>query len=201
MKDEKVIELLLRKGVAMSDTQAQRTVHHIRESVIPLSLQIFTALFIINGLYAVILATFLLEGTAISTNPEISIVFLWVLHSVSFVLQVIAVLRLTLTWATTNYYVTGKHLIRTKGIMIADEDVYDLNSLRSVHIHESWLGRLFNFGDIHLLVAASGYREEVKIDGIANPREYERYFRNHLQDAKQPVTNDEIEIHNPPRIE
>ncbi|HEY1074708.1 MAG TPA: PH domain-containing protein [Patescibacteria group bacterium] len=183
----------------MYSPDGTRTIHHIRESVIPISLQLITGLFLINGLYAVILAYLLLpEINVVQNEPVLSIAFLLACHAIAFILQVVVSLKLLLPWIGRNYYIAGNHLIRTQGVIVADEDVFDLHSLRSVHIHENWLGRLLNYGDIHILVAASGYRAEVIINAITNPREYERIFRKFLEGSDQPLVQDEIVIDSVP---
>lgn len=179
----------------MPNQLSPQPIHHVRESVIPLSIQIFSALLIINSLYAGFLILLFLDTSIIINNVVPSLGFLWFMHVVAFVLQIIAVLKITLSWAVRNYYIAGHHLVETQGIVQADEDIIDLHNLRTVHVHQNWLGRLFNYGDIHITVAASGYRAEIKIDGITNPEQYQRIFRSFLEDSNQPSSHDEIDIH------
>jgi uncharacterized membrane protein YdbT with pleckstrin-like domain len=90
------------------------------------------------------------------------------------------VMAIVLKWVSTHYYLDEHHLIIYKGILRIEEHVYELQSIRSVDHSESWLGKLVNYGDIALVFGASGYKEDIVLRGITDPKKYERIFSSFL---------------------
>ncbi len=160
--------------------------HHIRGSVILLAIRVGGVLLITGLMYALFLLIFIFGGLG-EAEPRFILFLLWGLHTVKFVAELYTVLFLVVHWATTSYYVSEHHLTRYQGIMKVDEHVYDLRAARSVDVYESWLGRLLHFGDIHMVIADSGYREDVWLRGIADARKYEHVFRGFLEPDPQNV--------------
>lgn len=112
-------------------------------------------------------------------------------HHVAFVLlgleiikiltQVFLILNVTLSWANNAYYINGKHLVKRTGIINIKEDMYEFDTVRSMTVDQSWLGRIFHYGDITLKTSASGgYQVIVTIAGIQNPQKYEQMIKQCL---------------------
>lgn len=86
--------------------------------------------------------------------------------------------QLVIYWANNTYYFTGKHIIKRSGILNIKEEVYHYDNIRSIAINQSWLGKLFHYGDIYLKVSASGgYQDDVWLTGIENPHKYESMLK------------------------
>lgn len=88
--------------------------------------------------------------------------------------QLYLIANVTLSWANNTYVLTGQHIIKKTGIFRIQEDVFHFANIRSISIQQSFLGKVFNYGDIILKTSASGgYQGDVVMSGIANPKKYE----------------------------
>lgn len=156
------------------------SLHHIRLSSLFLAIRVFSVLFIAESVYGILLIYFLLAGLS-SEFQSLMLLFLWIVQIAIFVLELVLITLVILLWATTIYYLSDHHLVRFRGILRVDEDIYELQSLRSVKLHENWVGKLFNFGDLQLTFGASGYHEDLWLKGIVEPKKYERILRGFLE--------------------
>ncbi len=102
-------------------------------------------------------------------------------HLIKNVLEISFILYLTLSWANNMYLLTGKHLIRRRGIFGTQEDIFHFDNIRSISIYQSFLGKLFNYGDITLKTSASGgYQGDVIISEVSNPQKYEEILKGYF---------------------
>jgi uncharacterized membrane protein YdbT with pleckstrin-like domain len=174
----------------------QKSYHHIRGSVILLALRIFFSLFVVDTVYAALLVLFLFTNYATEYHAYVFLL-LWLLHTAKFVLQAYVLLFLVIRWATITYYIHDHQLIRYQGAYQPDETIFELDFIKSVDLNESWLGRLLNYGNIILVVSSSGYRQDVRLEGIADPQKYERIFRDYMETAERPSTKEEPPLETP----
>lgn len=151
--------------------------HHVRLSIVPLALQLFFILFLMDTLYVLALWIFYVNGTIDAT---VAVGVLWILHTLNFLVTAALSLGRVLTWATTIYYTDEHHLTLYTGIFTSDERVFEMRSLRAVNRHQGWFGKICNYGDLLMVFGASGYREEVWLRGIRDPHHYERVFSSYL---------------------
>jgi uncharacterized membrane protein YdbT with pleckstrin-like domain len=117
---------------------------------------------------------------ALTTESLTLLSFLWVLEAIKFFALTFLVLKLILGWATTAHYLGPHQMIKYTGILQRDERIYELRSIRSVNRHQNWLGRLCNYGDLLMVIGASGYKDEIWIRGVVTPKKYERIFTTYL---------------------
>lgn len=158
--------------------ELQISQHHISNSAAWLLIRIFAGLFLLETAYVVFL---LLSLSPVGSEyHDLSIKLLWLLQTIKFALEIGLVLSLVSAWAGVNYYISQDQLIKYAGLSRRDESVYDLKILKLVELHQGWLGRFFNYGDIKLLFSSSGFNETIWLRGIYNPKKYERVFRNQL---------------------
>lgn len=160
----------------------QTSMHHIRGSVILLSLRVFSVLFFVDTIYALILFFALNIGIG-SDYYAYVVAALWLFHTIKFIFVLYYIFNSVLPWATTYYYVSDHHLIRYRGVAKLDEKIYELTKLREVDLKESWLGKILDYGTIHGVVSASGYNDEFTLFGVANAKKYERILRGYLAQA------------------
>lgn len=156
--------------------------HHIQDSIILLTVKIVLTIFFIETIYALLLAFFLFSRAGADYHDFV-FAFLWLIHTAKFFLTVYAVLMTITPWATINYYISDNQLIKYKGLIQVDVSIYELGKIRSITLHQSWLGRLLNYGDLKIVIAASGYHEEVALNAIDNPKKYERILKEYLASA------------------
>ena len=89
-------------------------------------------------------------------------------------LQVGLVLNVVLSWAGNSHHLTGQHIVKRTGIFNVNEEIYHYENIRSISINQSFLGKLFSYGDITLKTSASGgYQGDIVIVGVNNPKKYE----------------------------
>lgn len=147
----------------------------IRGSIVVLALKLLVALLLFDLLYS---------GLYIGANILFQLPFDWHHHlSITLVilqfgkilLQVYLVIFLVITWASSSYLLTKKHLIRLTGLLNTKEDVFHFDNIRSISVTQSLFGKLFNYGDITLKTSASGgYQADFVLSGIHNPEKYKK---------------------------
>jgi membrane protein YdbS with pleckstrin-like domain len=108
--------------------------------------------------------------------------------------KIILTFYLILQWLNEYYEITANEIIYRRGIIWRKEDVYDFMHIRSIGIHQSFLGRIFNFGTLD--VFDRGVYKYYYLRFIHNPRRYfellhtlvpdadveKNVFREHLRD-------------------
>lgn len=160
--------------------------HHVRESVTLLALRVFVPIFLLETIFGILLWV-LFTGQINSTsflaeNLSLHFTFAIILisHLIVTIYLIILLVRLIISWAMTEYYLTEKELIILHGIMKQHESIYDLSHTRTIKLHQSWLGKIFNYGSIEVTLAGSGYHETAWLRGIIEPKQYEELLRQHI---------------------
>jgi len=111
------------------------------------------------------------------------------------IVKIILTFYLILQWLNEYYEITPNEIIYRRGIIWRKEDVYDFVHIRSIGIHQSFLGRIFNFGTLE--VFDRGVYKYYYLRFIHNPRRYfellhtlvpdadieKNVFREHLRDT------------------
>ena len=143
-------------------------------------------MFLIDTLYAILLMAIIFGGIN-QVYFQSTVTVLSILHFAKFFIEGVLVLRIVAEALTTQYYITETELISVVGIFNQHEKVYDLTKLRTIEVHESWLGRNLQYGDIHLIIASSGLSENIWLRGIRNAHQYERLIRQVTLDQNQTV--------------
>ena len=108
---------------------------------------------------------------------------IFVLEILKILTQFFLIFNITLAWANNVFYINGqgKHLIKRTGIISVKEDVYEFDTVRSLTVDQSWIGRIFHFGNVTLKTSASGgYQAILTIAGIQNPQKYEQMIKECL---------------------
>jgi len=167
-----------------TDPLTLRSSHHFHRSQYLLAIHIFVGLAVSAVLAAALIlySHTVLEGSA-------RLIFTLFGAAVVFVIQIILVLYTVLRWANTDYYISNHHLVCYQGIWTRDENIYELQSLRTVEMKESLFGRWFHYGDVYLVFSASGYRDEIWLTGIGNAKAYVRALRAYIGDDTSPNVN------------
>lgn len=157
----------------------------IRGSMAILIAKLLTTLFIFELLFgAVYYLLFLILGIPISSGPHHHVALaILVIETFKIVFQGFLVLRIALSWATYSYFIDGtrRHLVKRSGIIYTREDIFEFNTVRSISVYQSWLGRLLRYGDVTLKTSASGgYQAILTIAGIHDPKKYEKMIKECL---------------------
>lgn len=106
---------------------------------------------------------------------------LFIVQAIKIVFELYLIANVTLSWANNTYLIAGKHIIRRTGILHVEEDVFHFDNIRSISINQSFLGKIFNYGDITLKTSASGgYQGDVVMVGVTNPKKYEEILNHYF---------------------
>lgn len=130
-----------------------------------------------------------------SILPEIAIILLmiigisvsiisfkesWIwLFALLLLLPVISIIRDTLIWVNHMYVITNHRIIQVSGIINKDVTDSSLEKVNDVKLVQSFWGRLFGYGNIHIMTAS-----ELGVNlfsRIANPVK----FKTTMLDAKE----------------
>jgi len=166
----------------MSDSLSKQSIHHLRLSIPRLILLMFAAF----SIYVLALGTGLLVfGGTFSLLPSDNF-GLWFFVSFASLILFLVNVRQVLDWATVVYYIRNDHqLVRIRGIFDREEASWELRSLKTVKLHQNWIGHLFGFGDLAVTFSSSGYREDVVLHGIAQATSCEHIFHEYLAEATE----------------
>jgi uncharacterized membrane protein YdbT with pleckstrin-like domain len=153
--------------------------HHVLDSVVLVLLRIFWFCFFVETVYAVILL-FLISSSVGENYAFGSLTFLWIVHTLKFILEIYVLLRIVAEALTTQYYINDNKLIKYEGIFDQTESMHDLTLLKNIEVEQTWTGRHFHYGNLHITLASSGFKEEVILRGVNDPRKYERIFQTFI---------------------
>lgn len=148
--------------------------HHIQESGSVLALRMILAIFLADVLYLVV--GIILFGNVLPVGVGMRVSLITALTCIKILFQSIFIVAIIVKKSSNNYYITDKQLIIHRGVVERDEKVYDIEHIRAVKRHESWLGKLLGYGDITVYIAESTFREDVVLNNIVKPKKYEQVF-------------------------
>jgi predicted membrane protein len=175
----------------MANLDAPKSSHHIRGSVLLLVLRIAGLLFLIETIFALFIWIALSSNIAQSYYNIVLSTLLFG-HTVKFVFELGAIGAAIFPWAVTQYYLSQHQLIKYVGFLHSDEKFYELGDVRSIELRQSWLGKIVNYGTITINFSSSGFHEIVHMNGIYDPKKYERILRQYLvQDSTLPSEEEE----------
>ena len=77
-----------------------------------------------------------------------------------------------LSWRSHMYVITNRRIIQLSGVI--NKDVLDsaIGKITDLRTHQSWVGRMFGFGDIEVLTASESGKNEIRM--IAQPLAFKR---------------------------
>ena len=85
---------------------------------------------------------------------------------------------LVMNWMSNTYILNSKHVVKKHGIFSNGEEIYRFDTVRSISIQQSFMGKFFNYGSILLKTSASGgYQGDIEISEIDNPKNYEEQLK------------------------
>jgi hypothetical protein len=104
---------------------------------------------------------------------------LTLLHNITLILLTLVkeglLLFVILQWLNEYYEITPNKLIHKRGIFFKKKEEFTFVHLMSIDLHQTFWGRLLNYGDIHLFDRY--IEQEVQMYFIHNPRRYFEILR------------------------
>ena len=151
---------------------------YIRGSVILLFLKIVLLILLFDTFY--LSATILLNLTfniPFEWHHHISLGLLMTL-GVQIFIKSIFMFYLVLNWMSNTYILNSTHVIKKHGIFSNDEEIHRFDTVRSISIQQSVMGKFLNYGSILLKTSASGgFQDDIVISEIDNPKSYEEHLK------------------------
>jgi len=152
--------------------------HYLHKTRFLVAIRIFVSIGFIDTLYFVLII-FSLFGEILDQYEQSLIFIGFTLAFLAlFILQTLMILFILLRWATDEYYISEHQLFHYQGLTHVEEHVYELKHIKTVKLHQSFFGKIFNYGDITIHMGAHGYSETLKLREFSNPKLYERIFRD-----------------------
>jgi uncharacterized membrane protein YdbT with pleckstrin-like domain len=113
-------------------------------------------------------------------------------------LGLLSVLFGWLRWRAHEIVVTDRRVIRIAGILSKDVIDYSLDAITDLRLRQSWLGRLFGYGDVEILTAsevASRPRETFPV--VAGPIAFMHAVQDQRELRRRGAHNDPSSITQP----
>lgn len=93
-------------------------------------------------------------------------------------IELILVLKVTLDWANNIYEIRDDSIIHRQGIFTLKEDVYTLRNLGSATLHQSFMGKLLNYGTI--TISSPILKHEFHLLNVHNPGKIVQSFKDNI---------------------
>ncbi len=151
----------------MKSPNVQPTIIHA--SFGALALRLLLIIFLVDSFYAFLFISYLMVRT--STSDYIAILVFWALHTVKFLLLSLLLLREVSRWLSKSYFLLDHHLMVAAGIGAETEEIYELTSMDNIHLHQDWLGKRLNYGEIVLSFTHQRRTDQLILHAIANPHQ------------------------------
>lgn len=173
---------------------------NIRKTAVLLGVQIFGVLVLGELLASGVLFTLIGVVTPERLNRDVwTLLFAVVILKV--LLQGYLIFLLAYNWTSNRYLIRGHHLVMRHRLLAQDEKLYELSNLQNIHVHQSWLGRLFSFGTLELKFAMPGQVFTILLSDVHDPRRYgrmmERFFAPPGVGNEQPAFQHPMSIMQP----
>jgi hypothetical protein len=89
---------------------------------------------------------------------------------VGFALALLSGLAAWIRWRMHEIVVTDRRVIRISGILSKESIDYSLDAITDLRLRQSWLGRIFDYGDVDVLTASeSAARPRETFPVVAHP--------------------------------
>lgn len=111
-------------------------------------------------------------------NMPIGQMVLIVCLVISLIILVSAIIDY-LRWVSTEFVITNHRVVRLRGVVNKESADSSLDKINDLELRQSWLGRMFDFGDVEILTASETGANVLQ--KIAHPLDFKRA----MNDAKQ----------------
>src|SRR3972149_1655120 len=144
-------------------------------------------------LFSNILLEILLIVLLVAWVSALSLVYPIAMFGYILVLVPLAgMIRDILIWSNRQYIVTNRRVVQISGVLSKDVVDSSLEKVNDVKMSQSFLGRLFDYGDVEILTASEMGVNNFK--HIGNPIK----FKTAMLNAKEGMGFDEMGVHSRP---
>ncbi len=124
-------------------------------------------------MFAVLVVGFyfiLVQGEQFNMNISTNTALFLTAFSAIGIIKILLTIYVVLQWLNEYYEITPDAIIHKKGIIFKHIERYGINMVRSMHIHDTFLGEIFNFATVTLYdIRLNKYFDMYHIH---NPRRY-----------------------------
>lgn len=160
----------------MSTSNNQSTeVEPIRQSTAALVIRLIILLFLVDTAYGLLFLGVILFNPTEPLHQGIFVLFL-IAFVIKYIVLTYYVVRTVIQWSGKFCYLSDHFLIKKEGTVALTENRFELEQLKTVRIHQDWLGKRFNYGNVELKLAASGFSDTVVLSDIKDPIACEKMF-------------------------
>jgi uncharacterized membrane protein YdbT with pleckstrin-like domain len=118
--------------------------------------------------------------TVITLN-SISLIFFLILVTV---IQNTVLIYIALIWSNDYYEFRANDIAHFKGVLTKSKQSYQYQDIQSISIQQSILGRLFNYGNITLLIPTIGH--DVHFNEVTDPKSFVELLKSIKPDVQGP---------------
>jgi len=109
------------------------------------------------------------------SNGNISSGYMWLIPIICVTVGGFIAFVFYLTWVKTNYIITNRRVRYYSGVLGVQNKDMTLDDVENVRYQESFLGVIFNYGDIFISSAAKD--APIVFQGISSPKKYADQIR------------------------
>ncbi len=157
----------------------------IKNSPAALGFRLFMIVFLIDTVYALLFIIFFYFGSldVVDFSNTVNtgfIVFLWIAHTLKFIVIAYFLLKFLADYMQTDYIITKTHLTVEAGLINTKTYQYELTQLKEINVTQGPMGRALHYGDIELQFGALGFHKNVILREVTHPHRYQRELKNFL---------------------
>ncbi|HEY2003817.1 MAG TPA: PH domain-containing protein [Candidatus Saccharimonadia bacterium] len=129
------------------------------------------------AVFVLLIGGMALEGVTVGTGVTVTLI---ILLAARFTILMLVLAKMASNWAEVGYYVTDRAIIVRRGFANISENTYELGNIRHVYMFQDFMGRLYDYGHIQLVIATMGLEEKVRLTDLKNPSHYKTLFEKYL---------------------
>lgn len=129
-------------------------------------------------------------GMVLSDFLGINNIIITVVGAIIAIIPLVSMLFDIFKWLNHQYIITNRRVIQVSGIFNKSVTDSSLEKVNDVHMDQSFLGRIFDYGDVEILTASELGVNQFK--RIAKPVE----FKTAMLNAKESLEHGDVEIFN-----
>jgi len=147
-------------------SEGEKIISNVHPSVVIL-------LFRLISLAIAIIALWLIFNFSLKENLDPN--YQWIVLLIVIAVGIFIAFVFYLSWLKTNYIITNKRVRYYSGILGVQNKDMTLEDVQNVKYQESFIGVIFNYGDIY--ISSSAKDEPIIFQSIPSPRKYADQIR------------------------
>jgi len=105
--------------------------------------------------------------------------FSWLLFIIRTIIELLVIIFLYVLWLSNHFRITPRKVIHKQGLIVTNQDSYNIESIDNISCNQNMFGRLFNYGDIILNFSGKQYI----LEDIWNPNYFSSLITRYNRDG------------------